>query len=289
MIRKLLMICLMASAFATSVNVYAAYDTNFVWRRSADWVPGTVPGNSIGNASPDKMGNPVWRYEYVTGGNLSSSNPWYSQPGNLMVWDDKWFPMETFGSWARGYTGPGEENINPPINRWGMAQDISKTYFSWDYAPIVKWVNPVGGIAILNLEGNPDVIWEGAGGGPDLDIEVAIGLHHMDGTTDLLYSNRFSNPNPAIDHKPFPSVVFPISMTGIRVGFGEELSFSARVDGGPLDTENTKWILFGDPFKLTLVSVVPEPQFYIMLLAGLVVLTIGIRREKRKVIADNLN
>jgi len=280
----------MASTFATSVNVYAAYDTNFVWRRSADWVPGTIPGSSIGNTSPDKMGNPVWRYEYVTGGGLSSSNPWYAQTGTLMVWDDSWYPPYTpYGAWARGYAGPTADPIDPPVNQWGMAHSISKTHFSADFVPIVKWVNPVDSVTILNIEGMPDIAWEGTGGGPDLNVEVAIGLHHRDGTSDLLYSNSFSNPDPLVDHRPFPKVAFPISLAGVRVGSGEELSFSARILGGPLDTEDTKWIVFGDPFKLTLVSVVPEPQFYIMLLAGLVVLAIGIRREKRKVIADNLN
>lgn len=258
-----------------------SYTPGFVWDRSIDWTPGIVPGSSIGNPDDDKLGNATWMSEYVTGGGLGSLNPWYAQPGNLMVWDNEWWPAH-FGVWARGYAGVGDDNnLNPPVTQYGMAHDISSTYGSWGYVPIVKWINPVGDGAILNIFGNADLIWEGTNGGPDLNFEISIARHHVNGVVDLLYSNSFSNPNPSVVNRPFPKISIPISLDAIRFNSGDQLSFSARLLGGPLNTNDTKWGVFGDDFKLQLVSVVPEPSTWLLMVVGLIYL-LGWRSVKAR-------
>ncbi len=262
------LLCLSAAASAHAV----AYESGFTWDRSNDWTPGTVPGSTIGNPDNDSRGNPVWQAAYVSGGGgLASATPWYLQQRTLMVWDDEWWPNgEGSGRWAKAYLGDGvDNNINPPIGRYGMSHDLSPRKAEWESVPVATWINPLEQSALISVGGKFDLLWEGRNGSPDLDIEVAFVKFAADGSHELLYSAVFENPNPNTYNHPFPQITTNVSIEPFVVRPGDSISFTARAANAPLASPDDKWILFRDDIKLTYVTAVPEPAAWAMLGAGL--------------------
>jgi hypothetical protein len=277
---KMKSISLIRTAFFVSITFIASpvfsYESGYVWDRSTDWSGGSIPGTTAGNPDDDSRGNPVWLAEYTTGGEgLSSDTPWYLQKKTLMVWDDEWWPNGAgSGRWAKEYLGDGvDNNINPPIGRYGMSHDLSPRKSAWEFVPVVSWVNPLTESALIKIGGSFDLLWEGRNGSPNLDIEVVFVKFSSDGAQEVLYSHVFQNPNPNVYNHPFPQVTENISVSDFVVRPGDLISFSARAANAPLSSPDDKWILFRDDIKLTYIQAyvpaVPEPASWAMFFSAL--------------------
>ncbi|MEP6878790.1 MAG: hypothetical protein ABI865_08055 [Nitrosospira sp.] len=264
-------------------SLASGYAPDFRWNRSQDWVPGTVPGSITGNPSADKNGNPVWFYGYTSGGDLGSANPWYEQELSPLVWDDEWWGGAGDGVWARGYKGPGADNIgtNPPIGKWAMIHDMTAHTKSSQYMPVVEWHNPVGNGAIVNVGGSFKVSWEGqyASNSPVGLVDIAIArLDASTGSIDLLYSATLVNPTEGDALSSFSTLTQPWNVSGLRLDEGDALRFTVRIRG---DEHTTPfWVSLDDQSlsNIKLVSIVPEPEQFILLALGLGVLAVRLRR-----------
>lgn len=248
------------------------YAPGFVWDRSADWVLGSVEGSTLGNAAPDKKGNPVWRYEWTTGGDLDSANPWYLQQKNLMTWD-YWNPpgppVEQL--WSRA------DNLEPKITQWLLTHSRSETWYSWEYQSVVRWINPAGDGTIVNITGNPRLVWEGHGGSPDVDIDVVlVKKDESEQTVELLYAETLSNPTPGITSS---SMYLPMSFSNERFDAGDSVFLTLRSRTAP--SPQVSWILLLDDIKITYVTSVPEPTETALLTAGAIAVGAVVRRRRR--------
>lgn len=252
----------------------ATYAPGFVWQRWSDWTPGAGAGTSLGNADTDSAGSPVWRYGYLTGGGLSSSDPWYSNTMQLAVWDDQWWGSNVGGVWARTYTGPGADNIgaNPPIDRYTMWHDLTTHTDSYEWTSAVDWVNPVGNGAILNMSGSFTFQWFGhfKSASPLSPVEGVLTKYDASSNAfQVLWSGTYSNPAAGAGIETPSSVVVPVTLVGQRFDEGDYLRFTFRGQGDESDTP--LWLGFRDGMYMRLVTTVPEPQSYLLMLAGLCV------------------
>jgi len=260
------------------------YEPNDLWHRSVDWVPGALPGSTTGNASPDQNGNPVWRYSWVQGGGFGEANPWYKNDSTLMVWDDSWWGAG-IPTWARAYKGPGADNINtnPPINQYRLYQDMSDFTFSWDYMPVVDWINPVGDGAIVNIGGRVKFVWEGGyrtTGSPTAPIDAVLSKYDASSASYVdLWAGSYSNPTAGGALSSASLVDIPVSIAGVQFDQGDWLRISFKVLSG--SDNGHLWIGMQDALVVRLVAVVPEPAESALLASGLVALAIGMKRFRR--------
>ncbi|SOD40077.1 PEP-CTERM sorting domain-containing protein [Nitrosovibrio sp. Nv4] len=259
------------------------YAPGFRWDRSEDWAPGIVPGSMAGNPAADKNGNPVWFYGYTSGGELGSSNPWYAQQLSPMVWDDEWWGGSGKGLWARGYNGPGADNVgtNPPIGKSAMVHDLTAHTMSSEYMPVVEWRNPVGDGAIVDVGGSLKATWEGhyTDNSPMGLVDIAVArLDASEGSFELLYSATLANPTEGGALSSFSTITQPLGISDVRLDEGDTLRFTARLRG---DEHTTPfWLLLDDQgTDIRLVSSVPEPEQFILLALGLGVLAARLRRK----------
>lgn len=268
----------------------ADYAPGYLWNRSQNWSGGVTPGSTVGNPDDDTLGNPVWVHETTSGGQLGSANPWYAQESELMVWDNYWYGNGGQPVWARGFAGqetsPAQNlNINPPITRYALTHDVSVDFYSWQYVPQIRWQNPVGNGAIVNIftyAGHPLIVeWAGGNGtSPDLDAEFAIAKYDASSAAyELLYSQSLVNPLPGSRNPPFPQASISFRINNVRFDAGDSLVYSLRIAGdGP---SGLNWVnLYDHPLYMRLVSVVPEPSSAILLIGGLSVFgVVGWRRR----------
>jgi len=269
---KALLGALLAIPGAQAWAIASDYAPGFVWDRSADWVLGTVEGSTLGNAAPDKKGNPVWRYEWTTGGDLDSANPWYLQQKNLMTWDN-WNPPGPPAEqlWSRA------DNLEPKITQWLLTQSRSATWHSWEYQSVVRWINPVSDGTIVSITGTPRLVWEGFGGSPDVDVEVVlVKKDESDQTVELLYVETIANPTPGAVQS---NAYLPMSFMNERFDLGDSLFLTMRAATAP--SPEVSWILLLDDLKITYVTAVPEPSETALLAGGLVALGVVVRRGRR--------
>ena len=218
-------------------NAFVAGCSN---HRASDWVPGAAHGTSINNPGPDPQGRPVWSYEWATGGPLGSGSPWYAQATQQSTWDEDWFGIGQ-GAWSR------DDDANPPIFRNRMTHNIVAS--SWTDIPIVRWLNPVGNRAVVNLAGSLTVRWSGEGGlGSPVDVDVVIAMIDPSlGRSNVLFSATVSKPipQPTIGDE----IILPINLEGIALDEGDSIVISHRAvsDSGSIG----RWIVLLDDVTLT--------------------------------------
>lgn len=266
----------MISFLLTSNVVAAEYASGFVWDRSNDWTPGAAVGSTIGNPGTDMLGNPVWSYEYTSGGALGASNAWFLQPKHLMIWDN-WNPPGPAAEqlWVRA------DNSEPKINQYNLSHSRSLKWNAWDYQSLVRWTNPVGEGTLVNIGGALAVEWGGWGVSPEVDVDVIIA--RKDSSTnslELLVAQTISNPKANQPNPPFPRVKIPLSFSNVRMDENDSFLISARAATAPSTLDS--WIILYDDAKITYVSTVPEPQSYVSFTVGLG-LVAGLLRFRRRV------
>ncbi|MCW5557601.1 MAG: Ig-like domain-containing protein, partial [Verrucomicrobiae bacterium] len=95
---------------------YALVD-GLSWNRELDFRPGTVNFSTQGNPSQDRLGLPSWRMDYLAGGGLSDSAPWYRQSPGRLLWDNDWYGSG--GYWAY------QDNFGAVAWRLGLSHNLS--------------------------------------------------------------------------------------------------------------------------------------------------------------------
>lgn len=186
------------------------------WQRSSDWLAGTTQGSTINNPGG---GGAVWQYEYTTGGDLDSSNPWYKNPGTLLTWDGAWW-QTGWGVWSKG------DDVSPPILAGRLIHNVAAA--SYDNVPVVRWRNPLGDGGDVSLSGSLLINWNGVNGlGRPDDVDVVIGKYSAaTNTTSALFSTTVSKPTPFASVGD--SVLLPINISNVLVNQNDSLVFTLR-------------------------------------------------------------
>jgi hypothetical protein len=212
--------------------------------RSSNWVAGTTQGGTQGNPGP-VGGTPVWQYETTQGGALGAANAWYKQTSELMTWDSAWYGTG-WGVWSKG------NDANPPILPSRLVHNVAASVHG--DVPMVRFRNPLGNGAAININGSFQIAWngiDGLGRPNDVDVVIAKFSAALNDTT-LLFSSTVSKP------LPFPSVGdsinIPINLSGITLDDGDSIVIShrGRTPLAPLGA----WINLYDNVT---VSAIPAP------------------------------
>jgi hypothetical protein len=259
------LMCAPAVMYFAAPTMAQQYTPGFEWNRSANWVPGSIAGSSAGNPQPDGEGSAAWQAEWTQGGPMGSSNEWFAQPGQLMVWDPDWYGIGSGGAWVKG------DNVNPPIFNNRMTHNIHSTAYS--AIPMMRWINPVGDNTVIDIAGTLDVTWSGHEFfGVPVEVDVVIAVNDFStGVTSVLVGETLSKATP------FPSVgdssVVDVSLGQVVMDEGDSLIFSLRARDS-FDGDG-RWIVMQDNVTITLT---PTPGASVLLgIAGLA----AIRRRKR--------
>lgn len=275
-LKRALLPAALLAVFASLPAAQAAdYVPGFVWDRSDDWVAGPQVGWTTGNPAPDKLGNPVWSYEYTSGGPIGSANPWYLAEKHAMIWDH-WDPAGPTPEdlWVRA------DNLEPKINRTTLSNSRSLRWNSWEYQSLVRWINPVGDGTIVDITGSLRVDWAGWGVSPDVDVDVIIGFKDFSSNTlTLLFERTVQNPTPGLPNPPFPRVIMPLGIHSLRMDAGDSLLVSLRAKTAPSELDS--WIVMYDDVKIRYVTTVPEPAQWSMFAGGLILVGVLARRSLR--------
>jgi hypothetical protein len=225
-------------------TAHGQYLPGHSWNRFADWSAGTAPGHET-NPGPDGTGNPVWHYEWTTGGALASDSAWYRTPGQAMTWDPVWW-FTGFSAWSRG------DNQSPPIHDRVMTHNLYIDEYS--AIPVVRWETPVDHAAPFDVTGDLRVRWAGpdrVGSPVDVDVVVALVGGSL-GTTAPLFTATVSKPTP-ID-SAMESVELPIELRGLVMQPGDSLLISMR--GAHEFAPYGRWV---DMFDNVTITLVPAP------------------------------
>ncbi len=212
--------CVVICALTAFAGFAAVAEARPDFVRSTNFVAGTTQGGTQGNPNP-VGGQPIWQYEVAQGGALGASNAWYkqSQSSQLMTWDSQWYATG-WGVWSNG------NDANPPILASRLVHNVAASVYN--DVPMVRFLNPLGNGATLNINGTFQIAWSGVDGlGRPNDVDVVIAKYSSSlNETSLLYSNTVSKP------LPFPSVGdslnLPISLTGISLNAGDSIIISHR-------------------------------------------------------------
>jgi len=195
---------------------YALVD-GLSWNRELDFRPGTVNLSTQGNPSLDRFGLPTWRMDYLAGGGLSDSAPWYRRPPGRLLWDNDWYGNG--GYWAY------QDNFGAIVWKQGLSQNLSGGGW-FDSIPAVSWISPLSGS--VDVIGELEVEWNGnnsVAANVGVDIVIASRLR-ADGSLTLLYTNTVFKPTPA-NNRP-ESLRLPVTLANVAVGPGDELVLTHR-------------------------------------------------------------
>lgn len=229
----------------TSVGDFAGDDTftytvageSDFWQRQRDFAPGPVVFSHEGNPLPDRFGFPVWSLEYVRGDDLAGAEPWYSNAGARLIWDNAWFGGP--GAWNRA------NDTSPPIFPTAPIH-ANNDSDSWNHIPVVRWLSPIAGD--LDILGKLRVGWSGAGGADSL-LDVDVIVAHYDATTGAhqpLLARTVSKP--PLESATGEVVEIPVELLNIAVEMGDSIVVSLRAH----NVVSGRWIGLTDTF-LTIV------------------------------------
>ena len=120
---------------------------------------------------------------------------------------------------------------------------------SWTDIPIVRWLNPAGDSAEVDLAGSLTIKWSGDGGvGSPVDVDVVIAMNDASlGRWNVLFSATVSKPipQPTIGDE----IVLPVSIEGIALDEGDSIVISHRAvsDSGSAG----RWIVLLDDLTIS--------------------------------------
>lgn len=234
----------------------AQYNPGFQWSRASEWTPGVQPGSRLHNPGPDALGNPVWGYEVAHGGALGSDYPWYDGPTQVMTWDDVWWESGR-GAWSLG------DNRNPPVFGNFLTHNTGPANFG--SIPLVRWQNPAGDGAVLDMAGTLRVLWTGEDFvGAPTEVDVIIAMFDASAqATSLLLATTVSKAHESLSAGDWAEV--PVTIQDLALDAGDSILISARAH----DVMAGHWIdLHDDEMSMTLV---PAPAAGLIAGAGLLV------------------
>ena len=242
------------TSLCLSCAATAQYQPGFSWDRSNEWMPGPSAGANIGNPSPDTTGSSVWSYEWVQGGALGSANEWFAQPTTMSVWDPDWFGINSGGAWVQA------DNMNPPIFSNRMTHNVHEA--SAASMPLVRWMNPAGNGALVDIVGDLNVIWSGDGYvGEPVAVDVVIAMADAStGLTTPLLATTVNKPlaTPSI----LDSETINVGLSGLTLDDGDSLVFSLR--GQSQFQGSGRWVILEDDVQISLTPI-PAPGAAILL------------------------
>jgi len=242
---------------ASAASAQVAYQVGDSWHRATDWTPGFMPGSTEGNPSPDFLGQPVWQYEVASGGEgLGSASPWYTQPSELLTWDNDW--------WATGQTAwTAGDDTNPPVFQDRMTHHIAGRIY--DDTPLVRWMMPSADPLKVSITGDMGVLWTGEGGvGSDIDVELVIARDNGDGTHDVIFSDTLSKPTPGDSVGDRMSA--DVSLSDVLLSSDDSLVISGRAVKG--SGTLGRWMAISDDLTIEVTEVVPAPASLALLGLG---------------------
>jgi hypothetical protein len=218
----------------------ADYSPGFVWDRSLDWNDGKVAGYGWQNGNPDddKNDNPAWVCEWSKdGGGLGDPNPWYKQPKTLMVWDPNWY-NNGYPTWARSNDG------HPNIAKTGLTHVVYPGNFP--DAPLVRWMNPTGAQATVDITGNFKINWSGQGN-LDVPLSCDLAVVAVTGTQyAVLFGESYNDPSPGDQN--IGSRTIQINLQDVVVPEGGSILIGLRGQ----TAQSNRWFSSEDNLKITL-------------------------------------
>jgi len=249
-----------APVFALAGAASADYQPGFLWHRATDWAPGTEQGGMVNNPGPDQLGSAVWGYEYVSsGGGFDSPDPWYLQDRTMMTWDDSWYGGPD-GVWSRG------DDASPPVYSIAFLHHFGGG--QGQYIPTVRWENPVGDGAVVDISGDMTLKWSAGNGNAfpnDVDFMVAM-IHGDSGDITPLFSETYQKPTQA--KTTTETLDFTFALENVAFDAGDSLLITHRSH----DDYPYGWVVLYDDVAINLVTVPAPGAFALLALGGIATL-----------------
>ena len=209
-----------------------AYPAGFIWQRFLDYRAGTVSGATNGNPLLDPFGSPVWQYSWVDQNQATAQTPWFALTPAKMVWSSSWFGRPELARWQRG------NDVSPIVDLNYLTQG-NVFNSQQQYAPVVKWSNPLGRDVAVSVTGPGQAIW----GFAPTPGRIEVVISKRSGITGLvmpLFQQEFAKPTANTTSE---SVSFQVSLPYVNLSPVDEILFAMRKVNALGFNENT---LFDD-------------------------------------------
>ncbi|MFM1943956.1 MAG: hypothetical protein RI897_2938 [Verrucomicrobiota bacterium] len=198
------------------------------WNRFDDWDNGLGSATFSGNPDDDRFGFRTWQADYVQGGALDEANPWFTQHGARMVWDNSWFGGTAL--WARG------NDLSPLVSSTGSTHVLSSAEL-WNHIPVIRWIAPVE-LGSVDVVGRLRIRWSGSGGvGSPVDVDVVVALLDLSaGTVTPLLSTTVSKPTAG--DSIGDEVLLNVDLRNVLASQGDEVIVTHRAR----QAKSSRWI-----------------------------------------------